>query len=75
MKTFEPAPQATLQPIEPALAQLIERGILSRVLREETTALAAQEFAAQVDLAVSRGAVTRGQARTLGQMLGVRAEA
>jgi hypothetical protein len=68
MKTFEPAPQS-LQPIEPSLALLIDRGVLSRALLVETTV-----FRVEVERAVSRGAVTQGQARTLGQLLGVPAQ-
>ncbi len=70
MNATHTAPDLAPAPaLQPGLGMLIERGILSRA-QLDTAA-----FVAAVERAVSRGEVTPTQAGTLGQMLGVRAEA
>jgi hypothetical protein len=71
MKAFEPTPGTALHP---GLQSLIERGILSQAASSETPE-ATTAFAAAVARAISRGEMTPRQASTLGQMLGVRAQA
>lgn len=71
MKATQSAPDPASTPaLEPGLGLLIDRGILSRGHLDQTGA-----FAVEVRRAVSRGAVTASQARTIRQMLGVPAQA
>lgn len=72
MKAPHSAPERAPPPaLHPGLQLLIERGILSRAVSDETPEVVTA-FAARVDDAVSRGEVTLAQAAALRQMLGMR---
>lgn len=64
-------PHAAAEPVlHPELWLLIDRGVLSRAENDDAPA-----FEFEIERAVSRGEVTPTQARTMGQMIGLRAAA